>query len=146
MVTHVPTTSESINNHHVVVEEATKRSTVMIISLDMLNPQISKLAIQTTTLKQTTLKPAKVADTVDTGREGVASAEAEEGAEGKAALFNAEATEAVIVAAIVALIEEVITEAAALDITTTLIRVRVKTTMSINSPNPNLNLLQQIMS
>ena len=83
---------------------------------------------------------------MDTGREGVASAEAEEGAEGKAALFNAEATEAVIVAAIVALIEEVITEAAALDITTTLIRVRVKTTMSINSPNPNLNLLQQIMS
>jgi hypothetical protein len=83
-------------------------------------------------------------DTVDTGREEVDTVEVEEVAEDRVAMFNAEATEVVIEA----LIEEVITKvAAALDITTTLIRV-VKTTMSINSPkpNPSSSSLLQIMS
>ena len=82
---------------------------------------------------------------MDTGREEVDTVEVEEVAEDRVAMFNAEATEVVIVA----LIEEVITKvAAALDITTTLIRV-VKTTMSINSPKPNpssSSSLLQIMS
>ncbi len=81
---------------------------------------------------------------MDTGREEVDTVEVEEVAEDRVAMFNAEATEVVIEA----LIEEVITKvAAALDITTTLIRV-VKTTMSINSPkpNPSSSSLLQIMS